>query len=548
MFLVHFGKFHWIIFFLLYITSPVENSKRYYVDIHTNDFDGKIFGLEMRDWLNETFVGFLGIPYAKPPTAERRFRDPQNLDFFNGTFEAFYDGYECPSITAHNQSEDCLTLNVFTKNLRPKKPLPVVAAIHPGGLYLLTGASYFMSPHYLLSKEVVLVTFNYRLGSLGFLNLGTSFVPGNAGFKDQVFALRWIQKNIRYFGGNPRDVTLMGYSAGALSVSLHLVSPMSKGLFHKAIVMSGSLPPQVELPNGNQHHLAIRQARVLNCTDIPEQRDDLIDEFSLLQCFGQFKGSEIANTLRQMFLFGKDNPVYLWLPIIEKNFGQERFLTEDPYQTLYDLPRLDIPLMIGYTNGEFCDSAANILENADLIKALQKHFDVLFPIIFMYETSKQRSQTTKSIIQHYLPENLNLTVDDYDNLCDLFSDSLLRYGAHYLADIVANKGQVFFYEFTYTGKYFVKKDSFPNQKERAVHLDDFHYIFNRTPKNQLIEEDAKMVDLFTNFLYDFIKNGKQSDSAAKPYPQKYALIEEKISYRSGKNFPNYQIWKNLFKK
>ncbi|XP_037891202.1 esterase FE4-like [Glossina fuscipes] len=545
MILIYYGKFNWIILFLfLYIRTSVESSKRYYVDIHTNDFDGEIVGLEMRDWLNETFVGFLGIPYAKPPTNERRFRDPQNLDFFNGTIEAFYDGYECPSITTRNQSEDCLTLNVFTKDLKPKEPLPIVVAIHPGGLYLLSGASYFMSPQYLLNKKVVLVTFNYRLGSLGFLNLGTSAVPGNAGFKDQVFALRWIQKYIHYFGGNPKDVTLMGYSAGALSVSLHLVSPMSKGLFHKAIVMSGSLPPQVDLPIGNQQYLAIRQARVLNCTGIPEQWD----ESSLLQCFDQFKGSEIAKTLRKMFIFGKDNPVYLWLPIIEKDFGQEAFLIEDPYKTLKELPRLDIPVMIGYTNGEFCDSATNILHYPELIKTLQKDYETLFPITFMYENSTQLSQKTKSIIQHYLPEDLTLTANDYDNLCDLFSDSLLRYGAHHLADIVAAKGQVFFYEFAFIGKYFVKSDSFPDRKERAVHMDDMQYIFNRTPKSQLSEEDANMVDLFTGFLYDFIKNGKQTDALAKPYPHKYALIDEKITYTSGRNFPNYQLWKNLFKK
>ena len=99
---------------------------------------------------------------------------------------------------------------------------------------------------------------------LGFLSTGDELAPGNLGLKDQVEALRWVKKNIASFGGNPNCVTITGYSAGAWSVSLHLLSPMSKGLFHRAISMSGSSVYQTPLQRG-QKNLAVKQAKLLNC-------------------------------------------------------------------------------------------------------------------------------------------------------------------------------------------------------------------------------------------------------------------------------------------
>lgn len=111
----------------------------------------------------------------------------------------------------------------------PKKP--VIVYIHPGGFYSVSGQSKnFAGPQNLMDQDIVLVTINYRLGTLGFLSTGTKDYPGNAGLKDQVMALRWVKLHIANFGGDPSSVTLMGYSAGGMSVSLHMVSPMSKGI------------------------------------------------------------------------------------------------------------------------------------------------------------------------------------------------------------------------------------------------------------------------------------------------------------------------------
>lgn len=162
--------------------------------------------------------------------------------------------------------EDCLRLNVFTPVLPPiRKHLPVIVFIHGGGFYSLSAQSYnYAGPQNLLDRKVVLVTCNYRLGSLGFLSTGTKHAPGNNGLKDQVACLRWVQKNIARFGGDPNSVTLMGHGAGAISVSLHLISPMSRGLFHKVILMDGSATAQWKVPR-SQLNLAKRQARLLKC-------------------------------------------------------------------------------------------------------------------------------------------------------------------------------------------------------------------------------------------------------------------------------------------
>lgn len=157
----------------------------------------------------------------------------------------------CPSpYVLPLQSEDCLFLNVFTRNLSARSP--VVAFIHPGGFYIFSGQPDHFGPEYLLDEDLVLVTFNYRLSFLGFSSpVGQSGI-GNAGLKDQALILRWIAQNIILFGGDPDCVTLMGSSAGAMSVGLHLVSPMSIGLFHRAIVMSGGVLPQKQLPSDQQ--------------------------------------------------------------------------------------------------------------------------------------------------------------------------------------------------------------------------------------------------------------------------------------------------------
>ncbi|XP_045769192.1 acetylcholinesterase-like isoform X3 [Maniola jurtina] len=165
------------------------------------------------------FFSFKGIPYAEPPVGDLRFKAPQPKTPWEGVRSAKEHASKCyqyhlmPNESASSiGSEDCLYLNVYTPNLVPINPLPVMVWIHGGGFMI--GGGDNDGPQFLLRKDVILVTINYRLEILGFLSLDTEDIPGNAGMKDQVAALRWVKENIRKFGGDPDNITIFGESAG----------------------------------------------------------------------------------------------------------------------------------------------------------------------------------------------------------------------------------------------------------------------------------------------------------------------------------------------
>ena len=195
---------------------------------------------------------FLGIPYAAPPTGNLRWRPPARPASWEGVRDATQFGPSCPQPTANNPylppgpvSEDCLYLNVYTPTLSDRSGggRPVLVWIHGGGLVQDGARNYDGSM--LAADGTVVITINYRLGALGFLaHPALASRPGgpagNYGLMDQQAALRWVQRNIAQFGGDPHNVTIAGQSAGGLSVLAQLVSPGARGLFQRAIVQSGA--------------------------------------------------------------------------------------------------------------------------------------------------------------------------------------------------------------------------------------------------------------------------------------------------------------------
>src|SRR5215470_17238973 len=195
---------------------------------------------------------FLGLPYAAPPTGNLRWRPPQPAAAWTGVRPATQFGPSCPQALTRNPflppgtiSEDCLYLNVYAPPVgnNDQGGRPVLVWIHGGGL-VQDGARNYDGTK-LAAAGTVVVTINYRLGALGFLaHPALASRPGgpagNYGLMDQQAALRWVQRNIAQFGGDPDNVTISGESAGGLSVLAHLVSRGSRGLFEKAIVQSGS--------------------------------------------------------------------------------------------------------------------------------------------------------------------------------------------------------------------------------------------------------------------------------------------------------------------
>jgi para-nitrobenzyl esterase len=193
---------------------------------------------------------FKGLPYAAPPTGNLRWRPPKRAAAWSGVRDATQFGPGCPQATMGNPflppgpvSENCLNLNVYTPTPRSGSHRPVLVWIHGGGLEQDGGRNYDGTK--LAADGTVVVTINYRLGALGFLaHPALASRPGgpagNYGLMDQQAALRWVQRNIAQFGGDPRNVTIAGQSAGGLSVLAQMVSPGARGLFQRAIVQSGT--------------------------------------------------------------------------------------------------------------------------------------------------------------------------------------------------------------------------------------------------------------------------------------------------------------------
>uniref|UniRef100_A0A668AU11 Uncharacterized LOC115361059 n=1 Tax=Myripristis murdjan TaxID=586833 RepID=A0A668AU11_9TELE len=208
---------------------------------------------------------FLGVPFAKPPIGPLRLAAPQPTEGWEGVREATKQPPICPqnrdqlaefikmissiNVDIPEVSEDCLYLNIYTPaNMAQDAKLPVMVWIHGGG-FMSGSVSIYDGSALAAYQDMVVVLIQYRLGLLGFLSTGDEHIPGNFGLLDQVEALRWVQQHIHNFGGDPGSVTIFGESAGGVSVSLLLLSPLSDGLFHRAIAESGTAAMDALLTN-----------------------------------------------------------------------------------------------------------------------------------------------------------------------------------------------------------------------------------------------------------------------------------------------------------
>jgi para-nitrobenzyl esterase len=217
---------------------------------------------------NPAVTVFRGLPYAAPPVGLNRWREPQAPASWSGVRDATRFAPRCvqggfaPGADQPLTSEDCLYLNVWTPAAAADATLPVMVWVHGGGFFGGAGSAAIYDGENLASKGAVVVTFNYRLGSFGFLAHpelsaesphGSS---GNYGMLDMVAVLEWVYDNIAAFGGDPGNVTIVGESAGAQAVATLMASPLGAGLFHRAILQSGAW---MGLSMGRQPTLAERE-------------------------------------------------------------------------------------------------------------------------------------------------------------------------------------------------------------------------------------------------------------------------------------------------
>ncbi|XP_061594906.1 para-nitrobenzyl esterase [Cololabis saira] len=222
---------------------------------------------------------FKGIPYAAPPVGSLRWAAPADPVCRSGVVEASRFRSVCPQVRPMSSrgrvmgQEDCLFVNVWTPSLQRDAQLPVMVWIHGGYLHMLSGGEPGYSPTEKLAADtgIVYVSFNYRLNAFGFLALemlregSPRNTSGNYGFLDQIAALKWVQRNIHVFGGDPGKVTIFGQSSGGTSVWTLMMSPLAKGLFHAAVDMSGSYVYNATLKQAEADNLVFLTET--GCTD-----------------------------------------------------------------------------------------------------------------------------------------------------------------------------------------------------------------------------------------------------------------------------------------
>ena len=221
---------------------------------------------------------FLGIPYAQSPVGDLRWHEPLPAKSWSGVRNATTFGAPCaqPDLGDWNRrdaqtgKEDCLFLNVIVPQWPVTKPLPVMFWIHGGANEGGTASSALYKDGTLVNHGVILVTVNYRLGIFGFLAHpeltaeSAHHASGNYGLMDQVLALHWVRDNIASFGGDDKNITVFGQSAGAMDTSMLMTSPLAKGLFQKALAQSGAAFTAPLLPLAQAEQAGTRLAQKLN--------------------------------------------------------------------------------------------------------------------------------------------------------------------------------------------------------------------------------------------------------------------------------------------
>ncbi|XP_065279997.1 acetylcholinesterase-like [Dermacentor albipictus] len=391
--------------------------------IHTTSGDAR--GI-IRSTTTGRVRAFLGIPFAEPPVGEHRFKKATPKKPWQGVLNATSLPPMCPQIPARINSyfavtavdpvsEDCLFLNVFAPVTNGSALRPVVVYIH-GGAFTVGGIAMkiFDASELAVRGDLVAVTVAYRLGPLGFLNLGTEEAPGNMGLYDQQLALRWVKDNARSFGGDPDAITAMGQSAGAISIGIHLSSPSSAGLFQRAFMQSGS--PFIRGFVSSQSQAG---TRALLLTDYLDCKERDAHELSVPEVVACLRSKDVGDILRAAESFnigGLDG----FFPII----GGE-FMPETPGKALKQAPpnARDVLVSVCASEGDFfIEHLLTNVNNIDSIDVVSKrNMEVLTKLLL----GAIASFDTEPVFERYFgPVTAKKGVEVVRAASDLFGDFL----------------------------------------------------------------------------------------------------------------------------
>ncbi|XP_017096776.2 juvenile hormone esterase [Drosophila bipectinata] len=488
---------------------------------------GCLKGTTLAGYQAERFEAFMGIPYALPPVGELRFSNPKAMPKLRGVYNASWPRMDCiqknyllPTPIVYGE-EDCLYLNVY----RPEHPtrfqssnLPVMVYIHGGGFFGGSAGPGVSGPEYFMdSGEVILVTVAYRLGPFGFLSTHDSAMPGNFGLKDQNMALRWVQRNIRYFGGDPSSVTIFGQSAGGVAAHMHLLSPRSRGLFHRVISMSGTANVPFAITNE-----PLRQARRLaELAHVKDARE--LSTVKLTRALRRVNAEDLLNAGDGLKYWDVDHMTN-FRPVVEKGIPEgEVFLGEHPKDTLKNGKRPALPLLLGTVPGEGAVRVVNINENHTLRESFNSRFDELLQELMEFPPGldQQRlKQGMKLLVGEYFLGQHKVNDETVQGFMDLITDRGFKQPLYNTIRQEVSRGSnpVFLYSFNYRGPlsyasaYTIADVS---GKYGVVHCDDLLYLFRSPllfPDFERNSTEAQVMKSFVDYFVHFAKFGKPRSS------------------------------------
>ncbi|KOB52301.1 Carboxyl/choline esterase, partial [Operophtera brumata] len=347
----------------------------------------------------------------------------------------------CPQIYSARikdkvMQEDCLIANVYVPDTNECN-LPVIVYCHGGGFQNGYG-DMFPPTLFMQNRKLICVTFNYRLGVLGFLCLGTKGTPGNAGMKDQVCLLRWVKKNIACFGGNPDDVTISGPSAGSMSVELLMLSKTTEGLFHKVIAESGAStgPIAVQIdPLVIAKKYAISFGFNSNCSNI----------YTLEKFVKSLSVNQLYNATNALIV--TTNSTFGFVPCVERETGNDVFMDKAPADIMKQCDFRKVPMLYG-----FCNMEGLLDINMFLLwkSKMNEKFSDFLPADLKFANDDEKEEVAKCTKYDYFGDK-NISGTTILQYTDYFTDIQIAYPMLRSAKLLQKCGhkEIYFYEYSY---------------------------------------------------------------------------------------------------
>ncbi|KAK7804878.1 hypothetical protein U0070_006860 [Myodes glareolus] len=476
---------------------------------------------------NITIQVFLGVPFSKPPVGTRRFAPPEPPQPWNGIRDATTYPPSCLQETwgqvtsmylnTRKQyewlhfSEDCLYLNVYAPVLTPGDPLLPVMVWFPGGAFLVGSASTYEGSELAAREKVVLVFLQYRLGILGFFSTGDSQARGNWGLLDQIAALHWVQENIEAFGGDPDSVTLFGQSAGAMSISGLLMSPLAQGLFHRAISQSGTAILKVFIMP-DPLKAAKKVAHVAGCNHNNTK--------IMVECLRALSGNEMMHVSKRMAFFHvnfkKDPKDMVWFlsPVVDGVV-----FPEDPVVLLTSGQVTPVPYLLGVNSVEFEWSLPFLMKLQMTQLAMnEKYFTKLLwsSSTLLNITNEQIPLVMKEYLIDAAAKHDWKTVRNH--LLDLIGDATFVYSTLQAARYHRDAGfPVYLYEFKHHAPsgIIVKP-----RHDGADHGDELFYIFGSPfSKGSSTSEEKEFSLQIMKYWANFARTGDPNDRKLPYWPR-----------------------------